>query len=83
MIDKARLRSLPSPTQIQRLPANRPGVPERAIFLAARCMGEVRKRNELGSIAGDLRDCVKALVRLGNGIRNAQVNVSVTEKGHE
>jgi hypothetical protein len=34
-----------------------------AIFLAARCLGEVRKRNELGSFAGKLLDCVKALVR--------------------
>jgi predicted NACHT family NTPase len=32
-------------------------------FLAARCVGEVRKRNELGSIAGEILDRVKALVR--------------------
>jgi HEAT repeats len=34
-----------------------------AIFLAARCVGEVRKRNDLGSIADELLDRVKALVR--------------------
>ena len=34
-----------------------------AIFLAARCVGELRKRNELGSIADELLDRVKALVR--------------------
>ena len=34
-----------------------------AIFLAARCVGEVRKRNELGSITGEILDRVKALVR--------------------
>jgi HEAT repeats len=34
-----------------------------AIFLAARCVGEVRKRNELGSIVGEVLDRVKALVR--------------------
>jgi hypothetical protein len=34
-----------------------------AIFLAARCLGEVRKRNELDSIMGEVLDRVKALVR--------------------
>ena len=34
-----------------------------AIFLAARCVGEVRKWNELGSITGEVLDRVKALVR--------------------
>jgi len=33
------------------------------IFLAARCVGEVRKPNELGSITGEVLDRVKALVR--------------------
>src|SRR5271166_662374 len=33
-----------------------------AIFLAARCVGEVRKRNELGSITGEVLDRVKALI---------------------
>ena len=31
-----------------------------AIFLAARCVGEVRKRNELGLIVGEVLDRVKA-----------------------
>jgi predicted NACHT family NTPase len=34
-----------------------------AIFLAARCVSEVRKRNELGSITRKILDRVKALVR--------------------
>ena len=34
-----------------------------AIFLAARSVGEVRKRNELGSITRKILDLVKALVR--------------------
>jgi hypothetical protein len=34
-----------------------------AIFLAARCVGEVRKRNELGLITGKVLDRVKGLAR--------------------
>jgi hypothetical protein len=33
-----------------------------AIFLAARCLGEVRKRTELGTIATQVLDHMKALV---------------------
>jgi predicted NACHT family NTPase len=34
-----------------------------AIFLATRCVGEVRKRNELGPIADGVLDRIKALIR--------------------
>jgi predicted NACHT family NTPase len=46
----------------------------RAIFLAARCLGEVRKRNELNSIADEILDRVKELGHFYENLSSQEEN---------